>query len=196
MWHRAAGWLLCAAPLAAGLVGCQDRAVPGPPGATSKVGSPVDRPAFDETKGYLHKPSWVGFVYPDGWENLGVTDRGPITSLGLRKREPHIEVTLYWTRPDDPVNATTVGDVEYDSLRSVYGDKVGKPEPIRSGDQPGYRLAISGGPLGETRPGLFGAVWVFVVRRDNQPWKIKLRATAAGREHLTTAEELLQNYRW
>jgi hypothetical protein len=193
MWHRVVGWFLCAAPLAAMLIGCQDRAAPGSPGAATGVAAPA---AFDESKGYLHKPSGVGFVYPDGWENLGVTDRGPITSLGLRKREPQIEVTLYWTRPDEPIDAMTVGEVEYETLRSVYGDKVGTPEPIRSGDQFGYRLMISRGPLGQENPNLSGVVYVFAVHRDSQPWKIKLRATAAGREHLATAEELLRNYHW
>jgi hypothetical protein len=77
----------------------------------------------------------VGFVYPEGWENLAVTDRGPITTLGLRKREPPIEVTLYWTRPDVPTDSTNVGKVEYEGLRSVYGDRVGKPEAVRSGDR-------------------------------------------------------------
>ena len=196
MWHRVAGWFLCATSLAAGLTGCQDRATPRPPAGAAVAGSSPARPTFDETKGYLHKPSGVGFVYPDGWENLGVTDRGPITSLGLRKREPPVEVTLYWTRPDVPTDPTNVGDVEYEALRSVYGDKVGKPEPMRNGEQPGYRLAISGGPIGEGSPALSGVVYVFAVRREGQPWKIKLRATAKGREHLSLAEELLKNYRW
>ena len=55
--------------------------------------------AADQGKGYLHKESGIGFIFPEGWEILGTRTQGPITQLGLRKGEA-FEVTLYWTALD------------------------------------------------------------------------------------------------
>jgi hypothetical protein len=154
------------------------------------------QPPFGEEEGYWHRQSGVGFLYPDGWQNLGVTVRGPITSLGLRKGSGAIEVTLYWTAPDDPISAETIGQIEWSALRSLYGDKLGLPEPVIVGAKPGYRLTISGGPLGEGGAELTGVVYVFAVQAGGAWWKIKLRATARDRASMAEVEQLLGNYRW
>ena len=203
MRNRIGRCLLWVGLLATCPLGCKDRAATEPPVAPSTAppspigaGSPSDRPTFDETKGYFHERSGVGFVYPEGWENLGETSRGPFTSLALRRHEPRIDVTLYWSIPDGAIDAANVGEVEYAGLRPLYGEKVGKPVSVRAGGQPGFRLAISGGPLGQANADLSGVIYVFAVGRGDQSWKVKLRATAGSREHLSLAEELLRNYRW
>jgi hypothetical protein len=179
--------------------GCGDK--PSPPSSPPvDPGAGSDRrtrtPPFGEKEGYYHRPSGVGFLYPDGWNVLGVRDQGPVTSLGLRKNEGGIEVTLYWTEPDQPIDSRTVGDVEWSGLRALYGDKVGKPESITVGTQTGFRLPIRGGPVGEADPTLSGVVYVFAVKSEKDWWKIKLRATIRGKEKLAEVEKLLNNYRW
>jgi hypothetical protein len=151
--------------------------------------------SFDETEGYMHEASGVGFVYPAGWENLGTKALGPVTQLGLRKDQGAIEVTLSWT-PLGPKDQADIGSIELAGLRPLHGDKVGKPEPIRLGEKSGYKLPIAGGPLGVGGAELSGVVYVFDVRRGSEAWKIKLRATVSATEDLTTVHDLLRNHRW
>jgi hypothetical protein len=186
------------AVLLAVALGCSGEPTGGAPkGATPKSDpAPENRPPFGPKEGYWHRQSGVGFLYPDGWENLGVTDRGPVTSLGLRKGQGAIEVTLFWTVPDGPITPETVGQVEWSALSSLYGDKLGRPEPVVVRGKPGYRLTISSGPLGKGGPELVGVVYVFAVKTGDDWWKIKLRATAHDKEKLAEVERLLDNYRW
>ena len=39
----------------------------------------ADEPAMSEAEGYRHAASGVGFRYPEGYQNLGVNTRGPVT---------------------------------------------------------------------------------------------------------------------
>jgi hypothetical protein len=179
-------------------LGCSgEPKVEGPKGDKPKADpAPENRPPFGEKEGYLHRQSGVGFLYPDGWENLGVNVRGPVTSLGLRKGQGAVEVTLFWTASDVPISAETVGEVEWSALSSLYGDKLGRPEPVAVRGKPGYKLKIGGGPLGKDKPELVGLVYVFAVKSERGWWKIKLRATARDKEKLAEVEKRLDNYRW
>src|SRR5205823_2910841 len=107
---------------------------------------PTSEKSFDETTGFLHKASGVGFVYPADWENLGVTQVGPITQLGLRKDA--MEVTLYWSPLPADTEPAKIGELEAGALLPLYHDRLSEPERARVGDQSGYKLYISGGPLG------------------------------------------------
>jgi hypothetical protein len=178
--------------------GCSGEPKGGAPKADAPKSDPAPEklPPFNEKGGYWHRQSGVGFLYPDGWNNLGVSVRGPITSLGLRKGKGAIEVTLYWTAADRPISPETVGQVEWSALGSLYGDKLGRPVAVTVRGKPGYRLKISGGPLGESEPGLVGVVYVFAVKVGQDWWKIKLRATASDMDKLAEVEKLLDNYRW
>jgi hypothetical protein len=171
------------------------------PQATKSPDAPEAQPAgskpapFDESKGYLHKKSGVGFIYPEGWDRLGVVARGPVTHLGLSKDKGDIEATLYWTELAGNVNPAAIGSQELAALRPIYREKVGTPEPATIAGRRGYKLAIAGGPLGSDAPDLAGVVYVFAVRRSEQTWKIKLRATVRGKEKLAAVEKLLGYYR-
>ena len=194
-------WQLSLWPLALFvLCGCGDRPVLQPnnnPNAAPPA--PAREPAgepFDQTKGFLHKPSGVGFVYPDGWERTETRSEPEITSFGLNKQNPKLTVTLYWTKSEEPLEGAAVGTIEYDTLAPLYGAKLGKPQPIQAGGRSGFKLPVESGPLGTSDAASVGAIYVFGVRKDGQWWKIKLRATVAGREHLGTVEQLLANYRW
>ena len=151
---------------------------------------------LDEATGYLHKPSGVGFVFPEGWEHQEVRSEGPAASLVLRKGKGIVEVTLSWAEPTVATDETTIGQLEYDNLRLQYRDKVGRPEPVESAGRHGYRLDITGGPLGVKDPELFGVVYVFAVPRGEQTWKIKVRATVRGQKNLAVVADLLKQYRW
>jgi hypothetical protein len=196
---RSARLLVLIASLAVA-AGCSQTAAPDAVDADSgpSAGSAPGREAtaFDESKGYLHKPSGVGFVYPDGWENLGVKSQGPETSLGLRKGQGDVEATLSWSDVDGSADEYGVALNEYDALRTLYKDNVRRPEPITQGARHGYRLAIVGGPLGVMDPESLGVVYLFVVRRGQQAWTVKLRATARGPQNLAHVDELLGQYRW
>lgn len=161
----------------------------------SKEGS-VKMAPFSDKEGYFHQESGVGFLYPKGWDNLGVEARGPMTALGLRKDSGVAEVTLYWSYPDREISPETVGDIEHSALSTMYGDKLGKPEPVVANGKRGFRIAINGGPLGDESPGRSGVVYVFAVKSGQDWWKIKLRATVNGLARLTEVEKLLDNYRW
>jgi hypothetical protein len=152
--------------------------------------------AFDQSNGYLHQASGVGFVYPRGWEILGVKSQGSETSLGLRKGRGDVEATLSWTETEPGIDDWTVGLNEYEALRSLYKDNVHRPESIMRGPRHGYRLAIVGGPLGIQDPESLGVVYLFVARRGQQAWTVKLRATARGSVNLAHVDELLGQYRW
>jgi hypothetical protein len=198
MWQLGP-WCIAVAALA----GCGERApqsptTPAAPAAPAPTPNPpAAREPFDETRGYLHKPSGVGFVYPDGWERTPLRSEGPLTSFGLNKQTPRATVTLYWTESDQPLDGATVGQNEYEALRPHYGTKLGKPEPIQVGGQKGFKLSIDGGPLGQIESDLVGVIYVFAVRKGGQWWKVKLRATVPGRENLALlVEPLLANYRW
>jgi hypothetical protein len=162
--------------------------------STDALAHPKWAPA-DEARGYLHKQSGVGFIYPEGWENLGAKSQGPITQLGLRKDGGAIEVTLYWTALDPDRDPETIGALELTTLRQLYHDKVSGPESVTVAGQPWKKLSIAGGPVGVNDPNLSGVVYVFAIRRNQQAWKIKLRATVQGPEKLAAVEELLNNYR-
>src|SRR5258707_15768347 len=124
---RSARMLVLIATLAVG-VGCSQTAAPdaddADSGAPAASGSGREATAFDGGKGYLHKPSGVGFVYPDGWENLGVKSQGPETSLGLRKDRGDVEATLSWCEADGLADEWTIALNEYDALRTLYKDNV------------------------------------------------------------------------
>jgi hypothetical protein len=178
-------------------IGCSQTSAPEVPSADAGGSSPGNTSTpFDEGKGYLHKPSGVGFVYPEGWENLGVKSQGSETSLGLRKGRGDVEATLSWSEADSVVDEWTIGLTEYEALRALYKDNVRRPEPIMRGPRHGYRLAIVGGPLGVNDPESLGVVYLFVARRGQQAWTIKLRATARGQQNLALVDELLGQYRW
>lgn len=149
----------------------------------------------DEARGYLHQPSGVGFIYPEGWERLPLKSQGAITHLGLRNGKGAIEVTLYWTALEPGEDPTQVGATEFETLRQLYGEKVSKPEPITIAGQPGQKLSITAGPLGVNDPNLSGVVYVFGVGTAQRGWKIKVRATVRGAENLAAVQSLLQNYR-
>lgn len=154
------------------------------------------RSPFVGDEGYWHSESAVGFLFPADWTNLGITNRGPITSLGLRKGEGDIEVTLYWSTPENEISDETIGDIEYSALKSIYGDKVGSPQPVAVGKKSGFRLPIDAGPLGQEKNDLKGVVYVFAVKSHNGSWKIKVRATATTPEQFAEIAKLLDNYRW
>ncbi|WP_020476296.1 hypothetical protein [Zavarzinella formosa] len=181
------------------LAGCQAKptenpAVPSP--ETAPAPTVPARLAFDETKGHLDRPSGVGFVYPRGWDNLGVTDQSGVVSLSMRRREPPVEVSIQWSKLEENLDDKSVGDGEFNSLQSLYGDKAGKPEPCKSGDQSGFRLSFAGGPRGATGVELKGLVYVFAVRHEQQWWKVRLRATSRDDSLTRAAEGLLKNFRW
>lgn len=187
--------------LTAGFLGCQEQPATPPAAPAPEAVSPAPpptpaRPAFDKTKGYLHEPSGVGALYPRGWDNLGVTDKGDYTMLVLRRREPPVEATLYWSKLDPPARDKTVGDLEYESLKSQFGEKAGKPEPVQKNDQSGYRLTFAGGPKGATGAELKGVILVFAKRQGEQWWKIKLRVTSREDIHEKAAEAILRQYRF
>jgi hypothetical protein len=144
----------------------------------------------------MHKPSGVGFIYPETWENLGVKSQGSETSVGLRKGRSDVEATLSWIEAEGLVDEWTVALSEYDALRALYKDNVRRPEAIMRGPRHGYLLAIVGGPLGVNDPESVGVVYLFVARRGQQAWTIKLRATARGQQNLALVDELLGQYRW
>lgn len=162
------------------------------PAPNNALALPKWTPA-DQGKGYLHKESGVGFVYPEGWEVLPAKSHGVITQLGLRKEA--VEVTLYWTALEPGQDPAAIGPQELAALRPLYGDKVTGPESVAIGEQPWKKLAIAGGPLGTDAPELSGVVYVFATRRNQQAWKIKVRATVRGAEKLKAVEDLLKNYR-
>ena len=169
-----------------------------PPIATApevKPSTPAVSP-FAGDEGFWHPESAVGFHFPAEWTNLGVSNRGQITSLGLRKGEGEIEVTLYWSAPDEAINEQSIGQIEWTGLKTIYADKVGSPKPITAGQKAGYRLAIDSGPLGKEESGLKGVVYVFAVNSKDTWWKIKLRATASTPEQFAEIAKLLDNYRW
>jgi len=166
----------------------------GPYGAYSQVAA--ERKPLGKDEGYEHTASRVGFAFSEGWEVLGVRAQGPVTSLGLRHRKDGTEVTLYWSKPDQPISAETIGRTEWQGLEGLYGDKIGQPEPVTVRGKKGFRLALEGGPLGTDEPGLVGVVYVFAVEADGQWWKIKVRATAKGKDKLTDVVKLLDGYRW
>jgi hypothetical protein len=152
---------------------------------------------FDEKKGYLHKDSGVGFVYPAGWMVLDPRVLGPVTSLGINKGgEREYVVTLTWTRIDTEKEFAAIGPTEEEVMRAFYGDKVSKPEKITVGDRSGFKLSIAGGPVGEKVPGAVGVVYLFGVKKGDTFWKVKLRATVNSKDKLPVVEELLKNYRW
>ena len=192
------GGFVALAWLLAVVLGCSNRPTDGAPKDSISKSDPVPQnlPPFGEKEGYWHQRSGVGFLYPSGWEKLGVTTRGPVTSLGLRKGQEAIEVTLFWTVPDGPINVETIGQAEWSALSSLYGDKLGRPEPVVVQAKPGFKLRISGGPLGEGGSELSGVVYVFAVKSGNDWWKIKLRATSREKDKLAEVEKLLDNYRW
>jgi hypothetical protein len=193
-------WMLVVGISLAVVVGCSRTSAPD--AADGDSGSPAmsipgqDAAAFDQGKGYLHKPSGVGFVYPAGWEMLGVKSQGPETSLGLRKNQGDVEVTLSWAEVNASTDEYALALSEYDGLRALYKDNVHRPEPITQGARRGYRVAVVGAPLGVMDPEAFGVVYLFVARRGQQAWTIKLRATARGPQNLARVEELLGQYRW
>lgn len=179
-------------------LGCLDKPASGPPkeAAQQSDSAPRIQPPFGDKEGYWHKQSGVGFLYPDGWENLGVRPGNPVTSLGLRKGQGVVEATLYWTVPDGPVNAETIGETEWSGLSSLYGNKLNRPEPIVVRGKPGFKLKISSGPLGEGGSELTGVVYVFAIKSGRDWWKVKLRATVGEKDNLAEVERLLDNYRW
>lgn len=199
--RRCLSWVLMVSLLALA-VGCQRTADGRGPaskgGTTVTTESPVAAKAepFDGSKGYLHKESGIGFIYPEGWDKLPVKTEGAITRLGVRKEESAIVVTLYWTEMGRIAEAINIGEQEFAALRPLYQDRLGKPEAITSGKQSGYKIAIAGGPVGIDNPNLAGVVYVFLVQRGRTAWKIKLRATVHGRDKLDLVEKLLDNYRW
>jgi hypothetical protein len=179
------------------VIGCSQTSSPEVPNADTGASPPANGATpFDESKGYLHKPSGVGFVYPEGWENLGVKSQGSETSLGLRKGRGDVEATLSWSEADGIVDEWSMGLNEYEALRALYKDNVRRPETIMRGPRHGYRLAIVGGPLGVNDPESLGVVYLFVARRGQQAWTIKLRATARSQQNLALVDELLGQYRW
>ena len=191
-------WMLVLGAGLAVTVGCSK--TPATDVADNDSGSPVmsipGPETIDQGKGYLHKPSGVGFVYPAGWEMLGVKSQGAETSLGLRKGQGDVEATLSWVEVDASADEYAFALSEFDTLRTLYKDNVHRPAPITQGARQGYRLAIVGGPLGVVDPEAFGVVYLFVARRGQQAWMVKLRATARGPHNLARVEELLGQYRW
>lgn len=155
----------------------------------------VPRPDFDETKGFWHKPSGVGFVYPDGWVHLPPRRGEGTTSIGLLKPTPAVDVSIYWTKYPLPIDDKNVGDAEYQSQTLHRGNKVTKPQAVKSGKQPGYKLSVTGDFLG-TGSEIHGVIYVFAVRQTGRYWMIKVFGTAREQQQLVVVEELLQQYRW
>lgn len=195
-------WSLGACCIAVVMCGCgkppaQTTVTPDVPKVDPNAGPPVPKAEpFDETKGYLHKPSGVGFVSPDGWEKTPMRSEAGITSFGFNKDTPRITVSLYWTVSEESLDGAAVGEYEYEALSQLYGPKISKPQPVQVSGRSGFKLSIDGAPLGQKETGAAGVVYVFGVRKDGQWWKIKMRATVTGRENLAIVEPLLQNYRW
>jgi hypothetical protein len=159
--------------------------------ATVQVSTP-----FDESKGYVHKPSGVAFVYPEGWEHREPYLKQGMTVMSLWKVDPPIQVVLFWSDADPNVDPDDIGQKEYEELKPLYGDKLGKPTRIESKRQQGFKLAIDGGPVGVNDKKLKGVNYVFGVRGRPTYWKIKLRATVQDVADLKAVEALLDQYEW
>ena len=110
------------------------------------------------------------------------------------------EVTLYWSllTPDLGPAAiaaiATIGTVELLTLRQLKGDKVSGPEPVTIAGQAWLKFSIAGGPPGVKVHYLSGVVYVFAVYRNEQAWKIKVRATFRDPRSLADVEELLKHF--
>jgi hypothetical protein len=151
---------------------------------------------FDETKGYLHKQSGVGFVYPAGWEREDPKGDVTDTSLGLGK--PGIaRVSLFWTEiPNAPANIDeVVGQEKFKDLHGLYKDKVTGPDPISVAGQQGFECPIKSGPMGDERTYTRGTDINFLVHRGDHTWIIEMRASAKDEKTLKSIRSLLDNYR-
>lgn len=150
------------------------------------------RAAFDETKGYLHRPSGVGFVYPADWQHEEAQGEPTDTSLALSRAEFGI-VTVFWTQI--PAVPPDLGEQKYSELREIYHDKVGKAKPATAAGQAGYEFPIECGPMGDDSTYRMGVDYVFPVRREKSTWLIELRASARDATALKAAKSLLADFR-
>lgn len=191
-------YCLALASLVICALGCSDKLTAEPPAEAVQKSIPQKsaQPPFSEAEGYWHQQSGVGFLYPRGWEAPEVRPGSPISSVGVRNKQGDLEVTLYWTAVDTPVDTETIGEVEWSALSPLYGNKLSRPEPIVVRGKPGFKMKIGTGPLGEGAPDLTGVVYVFAVKSGQDWWKIKLRATVDKKDSLAEVEKLLDNYRW
>ncbi len=152
--------------------------------------------AFDESQGYLHKASGVGFKYPANWQRDDAQGEETDTNLGLN-RPGEAKMTLFWTEiPNPPQNISDqFGQIQYCQLREIYKEKVSQPTSITIAGQPGYEFAINCGPMGDNSEYTVGADFIFLVRRVDRTWIIEMRASARDAATLKALKPLLANYR-
>jgi hypothetical protein len=166
---------------------------PSNPMTTAKVSI---APAFDESQGYLHKASGVGFKYPTNWQREDA--QGEETDTGLRLGRPgEAIVTLFWTEIENPPPniAGKIGKRKYDGLRAIFHEKVSLPTSIIIAGQPGYEFSINCGPMGDNSTYTVGKDYIFLVRRGDRTWIIEMRASARNATTLKALKPLLANYR-
>ena len=154
-----------------------------------------------------HTPSKTEFALPAKWTVLPPQAlSGGGVSVGLKRDDPAIEVTLYWASLAGPLDdfvrlkpdpKTKSYGREHEALKLLYEDKVGKPEQIKVGERSIFRILIDDGPLRDGK--LAGVLYLFEAGPDaKNRWRIKMRATypkMKQEEHQKVVEALLGNYK-
>lgn len=149
----------------------------------------------DESKGYLHKASGIGIVFPNGWKKLDLKETARDTTLAIMKEEGEVAV-FTWTPHDWESGVGGVGNGLYTSLRTSFVDRVELPEPVEFAGHLGFRLRLTGGPKGSNDPKLVGVVYAFGLQRKVNTWVLSIQTMAHSRKNLdANANDLLEGLR-
>lgn len=148
---------------------------------------------------FRHEPSKSSLKVTKDWEEVNTNNVIRQSHLGLRKAFGGVDVTVTWTKLQNPLKFDEAIELELNQLIQTYGkDKVTKKEPITIDNKSVSVIELGEGP--DRNGKQVGVVYLFDAGPDaNDRWKVKVRAIVnkANQEAgLKAVSDLLRQFQW